>query len=414
MRLNTRTWPIFSAYSRRNKIDPKPAYQRGPVWSVSQQQLFVDSILRGYDIPKLYLRSNPRQQYEYEIIDGQQRLTAIWRYLDNKYALSDESDAVQGHQIAGELFEDIHDDLKQELQAYELSIVVVEDAQDDEVEDMFLRLQNGVPLNSAEKRNAISGQMRDFIHKTAETHKLMEVANFNNNRYAHDEIVAQMLSVELNGGPTSVRHNQLKSMYQAYKTFKVNSPEAKKFRRVLDFLAKAFPNKSPYLSKVNLFSLYTVASGMISKYALPGREAEFGSWFLDFEDRRRKEEDQPGDQRDERSISYQLALQQQTASMASQEQRKRTLAEDLLGTIVDLAQLDDQRVFSEEQRISIFRKARGKCVNPENNSDCIIDCEWDNWNADHIVPHSRGGKTTVANGQLLCPSCNLKKSDRVI
>ena len=154
MRLNTRTWPIFSAYSRRNKIDPKPAYQRGPVWSVSQQQLFVDSILRGYDIPKLYLRSNPRQQYEYEIIDGQQRLTAIWRYLDNKYALSDESDAVQGHQIADKLFEDIHDDLKQELQAYELSIVVVEDAQDDEVEDMFLRLQNGVPLNSAEKRNA--------------------------------------------------------------------------------------------------------------------------------------------------------------------------------------------------------------------------------------------------------------------
>ena len=118
----------------------------------------------------------------------------------------------------------------------------------------------------------------------------MEVANFNNNRYAHDEIVAQMLSVELNGGPTSVRHNQLKSMYQAYKTFKVNSPEAKKFRRVLDFLAKAFPNKSPYLSKVNLFSLYTVASGMISKYALPVARQRLGhgSWTLRIGEERKR------------------------------------------------------------------------------------------------------------------------------
>lgn len=412
MKLNTKTWAVFSANNRRNKIDPKPAYQRGPVWSVSQQQLFVDSILRGYDIPKLYLRSIQDNKYEYEIIDGQQRLTAIWRYLDNKYALSDESDAVQGHQLAGKLFGDIHDDLKDNLLSYELAIVVVEDAQDDEVEDMFLRLQNGVPLNSAEKRNAISGQIRDFIHEVAEKHKLMKVANFNNNRYAHDEVVAQMLSVELNGGPTSVRHNQLKSMYQAHKTFKIRSPEAKKFKRVLDFLSKAFPQKSPYLSKVNLLSLYTVASGMISKYALPGREAEFRSWFLDFEDRRRKEEELPEDQRNEGLISYQFALLQQTASLASQEQRKRILAEDLLGTIVDLAQLDDQRVFSEEQRISIFRKAHGKCVNPDNNPDCDIDCEWDNWHADHIVPYSRGGKTTVANGQLLCPSCNLKKSNK--
>ena len=166
------------------------------------------------------------------------------------------------------------------------------------------------------------------------------------------------------------------------------------------------------LTKVNLLSLYTVVSRLISRYALVGREKEFGDWFADFEDRRGIEEGQPEDQRDERMISYQLALQQQTANLASQEERHRTLAEDLLSKMPDLVLLDEQRYFTEEQRIAIFHRAKRKCANPHENPDCLIDCEWDDWHADHIRPHSRGGKTTVANGQLLCPSCNHKKSNR--
>ena len=37
---------------------------------------------------------------------------------------------------------------------------------------------------------------------------------------------------------------------------------------------------------------------------------------------------------------------------------------------------------------------------------------WGEWHADHIVPHSKGGKTTVANGQAACPACNLVKSNK--
>ena len=43
-------WPIFSVNIRKPSIDPKPPYQRGPVWSVAHQQLFIDSILRNFDI----------------------------------------------------------------------------------------------------------------------------------------------------------------------------------------------------------------------------------------------------------------------------------------------------------------------------------------------------------------------------
>ena len=411
MRLNPRTWPIFSAEARQKKIDPKPAYQRGPVWSQAQQQLFIDSILRGYDIPKLYLRQISGSSYEWEIIDGQQRLRAIWQFIDNRYPLSDDSDPVAGHQIAGKLFSELHDDLQQDFRAYELAVIIVEDAVDDDIEDMFLRLQNGVPLNSAEKRNAISGQIRNFIRNLAETHKLMTASvAFRNNRYSHDEVVAQMMLIELTGGPTSIRHNQLKTMYQANKRFKVGSPQASKLKAVMNFLAKAFPQRTPELNKVNLVSLYIVVSELLSRYAHSAREAAFADWFLDFEQRRKNQDELPEDQRDERFESYELAVNQQTANAASQEVRRRLLLEDLLETIPDLTLLDPERQFTEEQRITIYRRADGKCANPNNNPDCAMDCDWGNWHADHIVPHSRGGPTSVVNGQLLCPSCNLKKA----
>ena len=412
MNLNRHNWAVVSANRRKPRIDPKPAYQRGPVWSINHQQLFIDSILRGFDIPKFYLRKIDDEQYEWEVIDGQQRLRAIWGFLGNDYPVSDDADPVNGHEIAGKYYRDLHDDLIDQLDAYELATVTVEEADDQEVEDMFLRLQNGMPLNAAEKRNAISGSVRDFVHDLSEKSSLMvNSVAFANNRYAHDEVVAQMLLIEIRGGPTSVRHTQLKDLYQNHEYFKKNSSVANKVKRVMNFLRKAFPQKSPELSKVNLLSLYTVASESLTKFSIVARANEFGNWFIGFENRRKQEEDIPEDHRDERMVSYQLAVLQQTANSASQQERKRILTEDMLSMIPDLILLDDQRQFTHDQRAAIFRKARGKCTNPSNYGDCLVECGWDDFHADHIEPYSKGGRTTVANGQLLCRKCNLKKSN---
>ena len=45
---------------------------------------------------------------------------------------------------------------------------------------------------------------------------------------------------------------------------------------------------------------------------------------------------------------------------------------------------------------------------------CGVHCEWNNWEADHIIPWSRGGQTAIENGQVLGPSCNSKKSDQMM
>lgn len=73
----------------------------------------------------------------------------------------------------------------------------------------------------------------------------------------------------------------------------------------------------------------------------------------------------------------------------------------------DIEPKDSQRLFSHEQRLAIFR--RDKCMCQVRLRCTGIRCEWEAWEADHMVAWSQGGKTTVKNGQVACLACNAVK-----
>src|SRR3989344_9247320 len=98
MKRYSKAFPISSIARREPTIDPKPEYQRGPVWSTKQKQLLIDTVLRDLDIPKFYFRAVHGGLYEFEIVDGQQRLRAIWGFRKGEYKLSKDADAVDGHE----------------------------------------------------------------------------------------------------------------------------------------------------------------------------------------------------------------------------------------------------------------------------------------------------------------------------
>ena len=62
------------------------------------------------------------------------------------------------------------------------------------------------------------------------------------------------------------------------------------------------------------------------------------------------------------------------------------------------------RSFSRTQKLELYMRSNGKC--------CLCGCQIsvDNFEADHIIPWSKGGKTVLTNGQALCKSCNQSKS----
>ena len=78
---------------------------------------------------------------------------------------------------------------------------------------------------------------------------------------------------------------------------------------------------------------------------------------------------------------------------------------------VGIVTKDKRRLFSESQRIAIYREVDGVCQ--ECSKLGLPDDEarvpWSEYEADHVVPHSKGGQTVVENAQVLCRKHNLAK-----
>ncbi len=392
-----------STYIRRKAINTNPDYQRPAVWTRAQKQLLIDSMLREYDIPKLYLHKTGKDTYD--VIDGQQRLRTIWEFFSGAFALAKDADPVDGIEIAGKKYDDLDLCLLDKLNTYNLDLVILIDVSDDEISEMFLRLQNGTTLKAQEKRNAYPGNMRNYIKELAAHPFFVNSVNFQNSRFAHEHVAAQLTLLAINGDIYDIKDRNLNAMYLDYKDFDSNGEIARKTRRVLNYLYLMFPERTPELKRYNVVSLFALMKDLMENYAVKDRAQELARWFIEFETLRLQEAEKPEDQQNARMIAYQSKTKDSTDAMDSLRYRHEFLKENLLSTIADLEPKDSKRMFDEAQRQVIYRRDKGIC------QKCGAKCEWDAWQADHVIPWNRGGKTIVSNGQLLCPSCNGAKSD---
>lgn len=171
---------VAKARAWRSSIDDDPPYQRaGNVWSLARQQLFIDSLLNGYDVPKIYLHDlrgrHPTKVYA--VVDGKQRLTALWSYLEDGFALDqdfrieepDSAGVSPGAIVpAGPLrSSELDAPWRARLLGTYLSVVLIRDATVADIEELFSRLNNGVPLSACDRRNAFGGDMAALIREVA-------------------------------------------------------------------------------------------------------------------------------------------------------------------------------------------------------------------------------------------------------
>jgi len=199
MQTSKRPMPLTTIYGIRKRVNTNPDFQRPAVWSNGQKQLLVDTILRDYDVPKLYWRKTGSRPDTYDVVDGQQRLRALWDFFDGNFKLPKDADPIDGEVISGCGYQDLPDELRIRFDVYPLDIVILEDTDEDEVREMFLRLQNGTSLKAQEKRNAYPGKMRDFVRELVQ-HPFFYNVGFTNSRFAFDHVAAQMVCLEIQGG----------------------------------------------------------------------------------------------------------------------------------------------------------------------------------------------------------------------
>lgn len=167
--------------ARRAKIDMKPAYQRrGRLWSAADKAYLIDSILNGFDIPKVYLADFTwgdsklnQKRLPYAIIDGKQRFEAIFDFYDGKITLNDDfvyrdSPSLK---LAGLGYQDLvknHGEIAETFDTYNLSVMSVIASSEELINELFVRLNRSKPLTGAEVRNAMAGPGPKLFRRVAE------------------------------------------------------------------------------------------------------------------------------------------------------------------------------------------------------------------------------------------------------
>ena len=237
MRKETVEWSIRMLVDLQPRINTDEEYQRGKVWSTPQQALLIDSILRGFDIPKIYVRKHPPGgNVLFDVVDGKQRLTAIWRFLSNEFPLHRNADDFPRlGNLSGKRWSQLPAEAQDVLQFSSVTVSAIEDASKEDVRELFVRLQKGEPLNAAEKRNAIAGPIRDFVAEHMSRHNFWPLTRIRQRRFGYEDHSAILLALVKKGGPTALKGADLQAMYEE-EQFDEAGPYARRSIELLDEL----------------------------------------------------------------------------------------------------------------------------------------------------------------------------------
>ena len=175
------------------------AVQRGHVWDIKRDSLLIESMVIGYPIPPFYAKRGENKVFD--MLDGKQRSSAIRRYLNNEYALTGVSE-----ELEGKYFADLPQEVQDEIISYSLTVYYFEDITDEEVNEMFYRLNNGKPLTAIELTRVKAKSFEKI--KELSKHEIFTEALKESqiNRYTNEDIVIKAL-VMLNCEKPSLKND---------------------------------------------------------------------------------------------------------------------------------------------------------------------------------------------------------------
>jgi len=188
---------IFELYRRyqREEIDISPYYQRKAMWPRPRQSKLIESILLEIPIQVIYLSESEEGTY-YEVVDGQQRLTAFFEFLDNRFKLEKLTVLFE---LNGKYFKELDIKLQRKIEDYMLTVYIIKKESDKEAKfDIFERINVGsTNLNAQEIRNCIfRGDPINLLRKLAENDDFARLVKkpILEKRMKDEELVLRFLS----------------------------------------------------------------------------------------------------------------------------------------------------------------------------------------------------------------------------
>lgn len=448
--------PIKDFFDYADDFVVRPPYQRKTVWSRRKKQDLLDSLFRRYYIPRIVIREvrlNENQTIK-EVIDGQQRITTIQEFFNNDLPLPKTLGDVHP-ELAGQLYKDLSSDIRKFIDKnlkYNADIVKGIDNPDDSehqrvASEIFWRLQQGESLNYMEIAHArLSSLVRNFIvrygddydfdyeqYKPVEhnsyKHPFFRIYDRENDRMQHLSLLVRLLLIERANGPTETKDAQVAALIdETQATDGIGNysyekrPEAKAVLSNLTLLYSIF-KEDTILDEENgvkelkieyfVISVYLLARHLARYYVFDSRERElFRAFVYEFHERWKSSR--------EKDTDILLFADNRQQSKAETELRDRIIRQAFFEFVErhghQMLTKDERRAFSEAERIEIYRVFEGQCQMclDEGKPEREAYVSWSEFEADHVIPHSKGGSTIVDNGQVLCRYHNKIKSNQLV
>lgn len=363
------------------KLTIQPEYQRNYIYASDggkKEAAVIESLLKGYPIGLLYFNKVSRAKFE--VLDGQQRITSIGRYITNKFAVKDENGMEQ-------YFDGIATNKRNKILNTKLLIYECE-GEESEIKEWFKTINiAGLQLKQQELLNAIySGPFVTLAKK-----------EFSNSQNANTDKWAAYISGSV------IRQDYLE--------------------RALEWVSKGKKNIDDYMSRhrqdKNIVELKRYFDNVINWIS---------TTFTDVVDEMRDREwGRIYEQYHKNSYNPKTVSRQvQKLLHDPQVEHKKGIFEYVLGGSKDKSLLEirvfdektkrsvyDTQTASAEKRKSTKKKGKSNCPLCATGNKANMDKLWkfNEMEADHVTAWSKGGSTSIGNCQMLCKTHNRTKGN---
>lgn len=405
-------------------LNLEPGFQRKSVWSERDRMKLIDSILRNYPLPAIFLyRREENGQIIYDVIDGKQRIESILMFMGQmrgRYWLKtqlpgqDEAEWIDWRWLCKRQRQHL-------VTGYRIPVIEVDGDMGDII-DLFVRINStGKALTPQEKRrakyyNSPFLKEADWLARRYEWYFIEAgvLSAGQISRMKHVELICELM-LSIHQGDVI---NKKAALDRVMKTDSFNARDISKASgktiTALNRVRRMFPKL--YTTRLCQMTDFYTLTLLIAKFEAEGliltdRRLNRLAWDLlvafatQVDEVREKQRKAIGVKPDQEIYRDYLLTVSQMTDDVNQRRRREAILRGILGSL--FAKKDSQRGFTSEQRRILWNTtASRKC------QECGRILNWDDFTVDHVDPHSKGGRSRLENSALMCRGCNSSKGNR--
>lgn len=269
----------FKDWNDENKLVMRPPFQRNAVWTQTSRIMLIDTLLKNYPIPKIFIQ-NAREDDKTvrKIIDGQQRISAILDYINDEFILED---PYEGN-YQGLKFSELPKETQETMLQFTIDCNEAYGYTDGEYREIYTRLNKyTIPLNRQELRKAeFPGNFYQLAEKIANLEILEDWKIFNlasRRRLLDVEFISEILASLLEG--PQEKKQTLDDFYRKYNEKDLQELEDNVLI-IINEINILFPSneisKTRFKQKSDFYSLFLALSFFVNQgMTLKGRNTKY-------------------------------------------------------------------------------------------------------------------------------------------